>query len=157
MRKLTLLALAGALALAALTATTGPAAAKGGVPIGFSGTGTHQPPEWGLTRVQADVDGRVLDGTFTAGLRIPAMPAPGECGPAWMSFAVRDGGHWYDFVSLGEICAHSPQPPTSVVYAVYTGDFDLYESSRPGFADTQGWVSVRLATDGRASVEVFPH
>ena len=157
MRKLTHLALAAALALAALTATTGPAAAKGGAPIGFSGTGTHEPPEWGLTRVQADVDGRVLDGTFTGGLRIPRMPSPGECAPAWMNFAVQDGKHWHDFVSDGEVCAHSPQPPTSTVFAVYTGDFDLYESSRPGFTDTQGWVSVRLATDGSASVEVYPY
>lgn len=157
MRKLTHLALAAVLAVAALTAATGPAAAKGGAPITFSGTGTHQPPEWGLTRVQADIDGKVLDGAFFAGLRIPAMPAPGECGQAWMNFAVHDGGHWYDFVSLGELCAESPQPPTSVVFAVYTGDFDLYDSSRPGFADTQGWVSVRLATDGTASVEVYPY
>lgn len=157
MRRLTLLTLAAALAVAALTAATGPASAAGRAPIATAGTGTHLPPEWGLTRVLADVDGKVVDGTFTAGLRIPVMPAPGECATAWMNFAVRDGSHWYDFVSDGEVCAHSPQPPTSTVFAVYTGDFDLYESSRPGFTDTQGWVSVRLATDGSASVEVYPY
>ncbi len=43
------------------------------------------------------------------------------------------------------------------MYAVYTGEFDLYEASRPGWADTQGWVSIRLATEGRASVEVHAY
>jgi hypothetical protein len=46
------------------------------------------------------------------------------------------------------------QEPTSSVFAVYTADFDLYDASRRGWTDTQGWVSIRLATDGRASVEV---
>jgi hypothetical protein len=155
MRKLTHLTLALALAVGAVAMATGPASGTGNAPLALSGTGTHQPPEWGLTRVAADVDSRTIDGTFTAGLRIDTMPAPGECEPAWMNFAVQDGRHWFDFVSVGEVCGQTVQPPTSVVYAVYTGEFDLYDSSRPGFTDTQGWVSVRLATDGRASVEVY--
>lgn len=157
MRKLTHLVLALALAVGAVAAATAPASATGHAPLALSGTGTHLPPEWGLTRIAADVDSRTLDGTFTAGLRIDTMPAPGECEPAWMDFAVHDGRHWFDFVSLGEVCGHSVQAPTSLVSAVYTGDFDLYDSSRPGFTDTQGWVSVRLATDGVASVEVYGH
>lgn len=157
MRKLTHLALAAALAVATLTAATGPASATGNAPIAMSGTGTHLPPEWGFTRIRADVEGRSVDGTFTGGLMARSTPVPGTCVDAWMSFAVRDGNHWFDFVSQGELCSVSPQPPTSVVFAVYTADFDLYDSSRPGFTDTQGWMSVRLATDRRASVEIYPY
>ncbi len=155
LRTLAAVVLVAGIVVATAAATTGPAAATGHAPIALSGTGTHEPPEWGLTRIRSEVDGRGLDGTFTGGLRIDTMPAPGTCAPAWMSFAVRDGEHWFDFVSLGEVCGQSVEEPTSVVYAVYTGEFDLYDSSRPGFTDTQGWVSVRLAVDGRASVEVY--
>ncbi len=157
MRKLTTLLLAAALVVAASTTGADPASAARHPRVAVSGSGTHQPPEWGLTRVQAEVEGRRIDGTFTAGLRLDAVPAPGECVGAWANFAIQDGRHWFSFVSQGEVCGHSVQEPISSVYAVYTGEFDLYEASRRGWADTQGWVSIRLATEGRASVEVYAY
>jgi hypothetical protein len=153
-KRLIPLVAAAAIAVATLAGAV-PASATGNAPVAVSGTGFHEPPQWGLTRVQAEVAGRQLDGIFTAGLRMDAVPAPGECVEAWANFAIRDGQHWFDFVSLGEVCGQSVQEPTSSVFAVYTADFDLYDASRRGWTDTQGWVSIRLATDGRASVEVY--
>jgi hypothetical protein len=155
MRKHITLLLAAAFTLAASTTGAVPASATGNAPLAVAGTGSHEPPEWGLTRVRADVEGRQLDGTFTAGLRMDAVPAPGECVDAWANFAIQDGPRWFSFVSLGQVCGQSVQEPTSSVFAVYTGDFDLYEASGRGWIDTQGWVSIRLATEGRAGVEVF--
>lgn len=153
MRTTTRLLLAVALAVTAATAASGSASA-GNAPLGVAGVGTHQPPEWSLTRIQADVEGRTLSGRFTAGLRMNTTPAPGECVDAHANFAITDGSQWFSFVSLGEVCGQSVDG-TSSVFAVYTGEFDLYESNRKGWTDTQGWVSFRLTTDGRASVEVY--
>jgi len=156
MRKLIHTLVAAALAVGAVAAVTAsPASATGQAPVAVAGTGTHDPAQWGLTRVRAEVHGRTLDGTFTAGVRMDEVPAPGECLPAHANFAVYDGRSWFDFVSQGEVCGHAVQPPTSTVFAVYTADFDLYDSSRRGWTDTQGWMSIRLAVDGRASVEVY--
>jgi hypothetical protein len=157
MRKPINLLLAAALLVAASMTGAASASAAGQAPVAVAGTGSHEPPEWGLTRVLAEVAGRPLEGTFTAGLRFDAVPAPGECVDAWANFAIHDGRHWFSFVSLGEVCGQSVQAPPSTVFAVYTGEFDLYDSSRRGWTDTQGWVSIRLATDGRASVEVYAY
>jgi hypothetical protein len=155
MRMRTSLLLVAAVLVAASLSAAVPASATGHAPLAVSGVGSHEPPEWGLTRVQAEVEGRQVDGTFTTGLRMDAVPAPGECVDAWANFAIHDGPRWFDFVSLGEVCGQSVQEPTSSVFAVYTGDFDLYDAASRGWTDTQGWVSIRLATDGRAAVEVY--
>src|SRR5688572_7319303 len=108
MRKLIHPLLAAALlAAASITGAAASTAAAGQAPVAVAGTGSHEPPEWGLTRVQAEVSGRSLEGTFTAGLRLDAVPAPGECVEAWANFAIQDGRHWFSFVSLGEVCGQS--------------------------------------------------
>ena len=155
MRTRASLRLAAALLVAASMSAAAPASATGNAPLAVAGVGSHEPPEWGLTRVRAEVEGRQLDGTLTAGLRMDAVPAPGECVAAWANFAIQDGPRSFSFVSLGEVCGQSVQEPTSSVFAVYTGDFDLYEATGRGWTDTQGWVSIRLATEGRAGVEVY--
>ena len=146
------------IALGLAVASTAVSATAGAIPppkVELTGTGSYTSDPW-ITAVRSDVGGRPFDGRFTGGLRIDAMPAPGECTDAHMLFGVTraDGHHELGFISSGEICGHHVQEGISVISAVYTGDFDLYEGSRRDLIDTQGFVEVRFAVDGRAGVTI---
>lgn len=53
---------------------------------------------------------------------------------------------------MGEICAVESSGP---VEFIYTGDYDLYDaSSHRSVVDTQGWIEVRLLTNGGATVTI---
>lgn len=147
-----------ALALGVVVASTAVAATAGALPpprVELTGTGTFQSDPW-ITAVRSEVSGRPFDGRFTGGLRIDTMPAPGTCVDTAMLFGVTrdDGRQDLGFIAMGELCGHDVQDGVSVVTAVFTGGFDLYEGSRPDLVDTQGFVEVRFAADGRAAVTV---
>jgi hypothetical protein len=143
-------ALATALVVA-LGATTGAGAAPPRVEL--TGTGTWSADPW-ITAVRAEVSGRPFDGTFTGGLRIDGLPAPGTCIDAYMLSGLtrHDGRHEAGLLSVGELCGQHAQEGVSVVSAVFLGEFDLYEGSRRDLHDTQGFVEVRFTADGRTSV-----
>jgi hypothetical protein len=153
----TLLA-AGAIAAVTTTAFADAAGAQPPPRVELTGTGTYQSDPWGLTAVRSPVTWRPFDGMFTGGLRIDAFPGPGSCVEATLLFGVTrtDSRHELGLISIGEVCGQQPDS-TSVVTAVFTGEYDLYEGTRKDLIDTQGFVEVRLTNDGRAAVTLVDH
>lgn len=136
----------------ALGATTG-AEATPPPRVELIGTGTWSSDGF-MTAIRAEVAGRPFDGTFTGGIRIAGLPAPGACVDAYMLSGItrHDGRHELGLLSVGELCGHHVQDGASAVSAVFLGEFDLYDGSRKDLHDTQGFVEVRFTPDGRTSV-----
>jgi len=154
MKKLLLMAVVLAAAVAGATATGPSVEASPSPSVELVGAGDYATDEWGLTGVHAQVSGRPFNGSFSGGLLIDGrqFPEPGACHAADILFIVEQGRRWLDFITWGEICGVEGGGP---VEYVYTGDYDLYDASaHRNLVNTQGWMEVRLLTDGGAAVTV---
>jgi len=154
MKKIISTVVLAALALVGTVATASTVAAKPSPKVELFGQGDYETDEWGRTAVHATVTGRPFDGSFSAGLQLAhdQFPDPGTCRDADPLFVVWEGHRSLDFISWGEICAVEPG---GVVEFVYTGAFDLYETSgHRGLVGTDGWLEMRLMTDGSAAVTI---
>ena len=80
------------------------------------------------------------------------MPSPGECERAVSTLTIYDRGRLeVTLIGDGDVCGHHPQPPTSIVTHVFTGRYEVLDTTRRQLAGTDGFFEVRLATDGTAS------
>ena len=51
----------------------------------------------------------------------------------------------------GDVCGMYPQPPTSIVTHVFTGRYEVLDTTRRRRVGTDGFFEIRLAADGTAS------
>jgi len=80
------------------------------------------------------------------------MPAPGECEPAVSTLTVSGWGRLdLTLIGDGDVCGHHLQPPTSIITHVFTGRYEVLETTRRRLAGTDGFFEIRLAADGTAS------
>jgi hypothetical protein len=81
-----------------------------------------------------------------------SMPAAGECEPG-SGLVVIDGDDVdVRLVSIGQVCAHHPQEPISVVVYSFTGDASTEVTGARKLQLRSGFLDIRMALDGRASV-----
>jgi hypothetical protein len=82
------------------------------------------------------------------------MPAPGECeGAITFVFVEGDRPSADLFLSsVGQVCGHWVQEPTSLVTHVFTGTMTVEEAGTRRLEGTEGFLEVRMAVDDRASV-----
>jgi hypothetical protein len=104
--------------------------------------------------VEADMDGRPFDGAATAVLLADdgSLPAPGACEAATVSFGL-DGRarRFISAVATGEVCGQFVQPPF-IATQVFTGRYEVTDSSRRPLVGADGFLEVRLGEDGSASL-----
>jgi hypothetical protein len=104
--------------------------------------------------VSAQMDGRPFGGEATAVLLADdgSPPAPGVCEPATVSFGL-DGRarRFVSAVATGEVCGQFVQPPF-IATQVFTGRYEVGDSSRRAIVGTDGFLEVRLGDDGSASL-----
>jgi hypothetical protein len=119
---------------------------------------THDVGWFPVVRGPAEVQigGRTITGDLAATIQPDdyTMPGPGECEGA-MTFVHVDGdrpaGDLF-LSSVGEVCGHHLQPPTSVVVHSYTGPLYVEEAGTRRLVGQTGFLDIRLADDGRAHV-----
>jgi hypothetical protein len=104
--------------------------------------------------VSAQMDGKPFGGEATAVLLADdgSLPVPGACEPATVSFGL--DGRARRFVSAaatGEVCGQFVQPPF-IATQVFTGCYDVGDSSRRAIVGTDGFLEIRLGDDGSASL-----
>ena len=98
-----------------------------------------------------------FDGTYTATLAAAdgSLPEPGVCEPATATLEVTGPKHRYlRLAASGEICG-TWADATYVVTHSFVGRYDVVDGSVHKTRGTDGWISLVLATEGRANVEAI--
>ena len=116
-----------------------------------SSSTTPEPPAHGPG------DGIPFDGTYTAVLAAAdgGLPEPGVCEPATATLDVTGSKHGYlRLAATGEVCGTWPDA-TYVVTHNFVGRYDVVDGSVRKTRGTDGWISLILATEGRANVEAI--
>ena len=95
---------------------------------------------------------RTVELAATIGPDDRTMPAPGECEPAVSTLTVYGRGRLdVTLMGDGDVCGEYPEPPTSIVTHVFTGRYEVLDTTRRRLAGTDGFFEIRLAADGTAS------
>ena len=120
--------------------------------------GTFAMDENGSARLEGRVTGAPFGGTYTAVLTAVdgTLPAAGTCEPATATMRVV-GPRKKRFLRLaatGTVCGTWPDA-TYVVTHDFVGRYDVVGSTVPRVRGTDGWISMVLATEGRANVEAI--
>ncbi len=139
--------------------TTVPAEAGPRPRIDLRGTdgGTFVVDDAGAARLDGRVTGRPFGGAYSAVLAADdgTLPEPGVCEPAHATLDVTGAKRRYlDLTATGEVCGTWPDA-TYVVTHRFVGGYEVTASSACRLRGTDGWISLILATEGRANVEVF--
>ena len=142
--------LAAALALAPVTSAQAGSKYK----VDVRGQGTYTVGADGSAVVTGTATGAPFDGRYRAVLRADdgTLPDPGQCEPG--SATVRlDGtrGRFLEVSSDDEVCGQFLQPPYVVTH-LFTGRYDVTSTSERRLRGGDGFLEIRLATEGRASV-----
>jgi hypothetical protein len=147
---------AGALLLAGTTATAA-SAAKPRIDLRGEGLGSFVLDDAGTAHLGGEVTGIPFGGAYTATLAAAdgSLPEPGTCEPASGTLEV-DGPRrkHLELAAAGEVCGEWTDA-TYVVTHRFTGGYEVVASSKRRLLGTDGWISLVLATEGRANVEVF--
>lgn len=120
----------------------------------LAGEGSYVVDASGAAALTGTVTGRPFDGAFTAGLAAEdgSLPEAGFCEPGAAAVRVAGPGRRVlEVVAAGQVCGEWPTP-TYLATHVFTGSYDVTTSSVRRLAGTDGWVSLRLANDGRAGI-----
>ena len=145
--------LATALALAPVSSAQ--AAPKPAVNLDGSGTATVMTGDVVVTR--GSVSGAPFNGTFTAVLRPldGTLPEPGVCEPAQAAIRI-DGtrGRYAVLAGTAEVCGHYVDS-VNVVTQVFSSTYDVVSTSERKLRGGDGWMEIRLTTDGRGVVSAF--
>lgn len=154
MRRSALTATVAFTAAAATLGSAAPAFAEPKPVVDVRGQGTFVLDALGAAVITGPATGKPFDGTYTARLAAAdgTLPAPGECEPGTATLRVDDPrDRSYALTSSDDICGEFLQPPFVVTH-VFTGRYDVAASTKRRLLGTDGFLEVRLATDGRASV-----
>lgn len=148
----------GALAVTALSPGATAEARNGRPQVDLAGTGTYEMDQFDIfARGVGSVTGTPFDGTATFLLKPDdgTWPKPGECEQGTAGFAVTGKKRQYIWgISIGEVCGQFLQEPTSVTTQVFTAEYSIVDAPKR-VRDTEGWIEIRLATDGRMSITLF--
>lgn len=121
-----------------------------------STSGTYTVSGDGAVQLSGAIAGDPFDGTYTGTLAANdgSLPAPGECEPATATVRV-DGSRrqQYEIAGAGTVCGQWVDATYQVTH-VFTGRYDVTDASKHKLAGTDGWYSIRLATENRAGIEV---
>ena len=152
--RLTALAVA-ALAVPAI-ASPAVAAPKPLVDLRGADVGTYSLDAAGTAQLAGSVIGDPFDGTYVATLAADdgSLPAPGSCEPATGTLDVTSPKRTLRLDAVGEVCGEYADA-TYVVTHRFVGQLRRHRRHAPPLRGTDGWISLILATEGRANVEVF--
>ncbi len=83
-----------------------------------------------------------------------SMPAAGTCERGMSTVVVDADGDEPDLriTGVGDVCSHHVQEPTSVVVHSFTGVAYMEQVGSRRLQAREGFIDIRLAQDGRASV-----
>ena len=151
---------AAALTVAALAVTAGAspavAAPKPLVNLQGADVGTYVVDSAGTAHLNGSVAGEPFDGAYVATLTADdgALPAPGSCEPATGTLEVTSPKRTIRLDAVGEVCGEFPDA-TYVVTHRFVGRYVVTDATGRKLRGTDGWISLILATEGRANVEAF--
>lgn len=143
-----------------VAATTAPAAATPRPVIDLRGAevGTFAMDETRSARLEGRVTGVPFDGTYAAVLTPVdgTLPAAGDCEPATATMRVvgPTKKRFLHLAATGTVCGTWPDA-TYVVTHDFVGRYDVVGSTVRRVRGTDGWISMVLATEGRANVEAI--
>ena len=143
--------------LAAVAAPAAMAAPPPVVDLRGAGVGTYVLDVEGSAHLVGDVTGAPFDGTYTATLASSdgSLPAPGVCEAATASVDVAGTkGRTLHLAATGEVCG-TWADATYVVTHRFVGRYEVTDASARRLRGTDGWISVVLATEGRANIEAI--
>ena len=149
-------ALIGAL-LAIVTAAPANAAQPPVVDLRGASVGSYALDAEGNARLSGAVTGVPFDGTYTATLTSSdgSLPAPGTCEPATAAVDVTGPKKLtLALTATGEVCGTWPDTAYVVTHS-FVGRYVVTAASARRLRGTDGWISVILATQGRANVEAI--
>ncbi|QZY29119.1 hypothetical protein [Nocardioides coralli] len=139
------------------TTTSVASAARPLIDLRGAATDSYEVDSGGTARLVGEVTGRPFGGAYVATLAAGdgTLPVPGQCEPATATLQV-DGPRrkHLDLGGSGQVCGLWTDA-TYVVTHRFTGIYQVTASSRRRLVGTDGWLSLVLATEGRAGVEVF--
>jgi hypothetical protein len=151
--------------LAAATVTAVGAVALGGTAYAgpktlfnqASTSGSYTAGGDGAARLTGAIAGDPFDGAYSATLAADdgSLPAPGECEAATATIRVEGvrKGH-YEITGSGPVCGQWVDATYQVTH-VFTGRYIVTDASQHKLTGTDGWYSIRLATENRAGIEVI--
>ena len=151
---------ATALSVAALavSATVSPAVAAPKPVIDLRGAdvGTYTLDAAGTAQLAGSVIGDPFDGTYAATLAAVdgSLPAPGSCEPATGTLDVTSPKRALHLDAVGDVCGEYADA-TYVVTHRFVGRYVVTDATSRRLRGTDGWISLILATEGRANVEAF--
>ena len=148
-----------AVATVAVAATASPAVAapKPLVDLRGDGVGSHVLDDAGTAHLSGSVIGTPFDGAYVATLAADdgSLPAPGLCEPATGTLEVTGSrGRTLLLDAAGRVCGEFADA-TYVVTQRFVGRYVVTDATSRRLRGTDGWISLILATEGRANVEAF--
>lgn len=156
-RKTKIAAVVGTTLLALVAAPPALAARPPAIDLRGATVGSYTLDANGTAHLTGAVVGTPFGGSYRAALYASdgSLPAPGECEPATASVHVTGSkGRTLDLAASGEVCGEFPDA-TYVVTHDFVGRYLVTDSSARKLQGTDGWISLILATEGRANIEVF--
>jgi hypothetical protein len=148
--------IAGAL-LVAVTAGQADAAPRPLIDLQGASVGSFVLADDGTARLSGAVTGDPFDGSYTAVLAADdgTLPDPGVCeaGTATLDVA-GPKGRYLGLSATGQVCGEWADA-TYVVTHRFVGRYDVTDASTKRLRETDGWISLILATEGRANVEAI--
>lgn len=151
----TVVLIGGAL-LAAVAAVPAEAAPPPRIDLHGAGVGSFV-VDAGAARLSGQVTGIPFDGTYSAVLAADdgTLPEPGVCEPATATLDVTGPKNRYlRLAATGEVCGTWPDAAYVVTHD-FVGRYEVLDSSVRKTRGTDGWISLILATEGRAGVEAI--
>ena len=151
---------AAVLTVAALAMSTAAspavAAPKPLVDLRGADVGTYSLDAAGTAHLAGSVTGDPFDGTYVATLAADdgSLPAPGSCEPATGTLDVTSPRRTLRLDAVGEVCGEFSDA-TYVATHRFVGRYVVADATSRRLRGTDGWISLVLATEGRANVEAF--
>ena len=145
--------LAAALALAPVTS----AQAAPRPAVNFDGSGPFTVRSGDVVVANGSISGAPFDGRFRAALHPldGTLPEPGVCEPARAAVQIdASRGRYAVLYGTGEVCG-TYADSTYVVTHVFSSTYDVVSTSVRKLRGGDGWMEIRLTTDGRAVVTAF--
>jgi hypothetical protein len=148
-RSLIVLTLAGAVMMA-----LAPAASAGKHKVNFDGYGGYTVLADGSVALAGTATGEPFDGSYAGTLAAAdgTLPAAGTCEAGTATLTLQgDRQRAIELLATGDVCGQHVQPPF-IVTQVFTGRYEVVSAWQKRFVGDEGFFSVRLGNDRKASV-----
>jgi hypothetical protein len=143
--------------VAVVTAAPATAARPPAVDLRGASVGSYALDAAGTALLSGAVSGKPFGGHYSATLASSdgSLPAPGTCEPATATMQVTGSqNRFLRLAATGEVCG-TWADATYVVTHRFVGRYVVTDASSRRLRGTDGWISVILATEGRANVEAI--